>query len=106
MPDLPRCKLCQCAPNVNHNGVYHPTNDSPYCPLRKSGFMTRAQWNALMGVDRDSARYQWLRDPDNFPPDDGTAPDVWDKPSHWDELCDLHLDDFDNWIDAAMGEQQ
>ena len=47
-------------------------------------------------MHRDARRYQWLRDPDNFGPDEG------DGPSGWDQLCELAGDDFDAFIDGRM----
>lgn len=44
----------------------------------------------------DAERYRWLRNPDNFGPDEGEGP------SGWEQLCDLAGDDFDAFIDERM----
>ena len=44
----------------------------------------------------DAERYRWLRNPDNFGPDEGEGP------SGWEQLCDLAGDDFDASIDERM----
>lgn len=47
-------------------------------------------------LERDAARYRWLRDNDNFPED--YESDI----SKWDELCTLAMENFDDWIDKHM----
>lgn len=64
MTDLPVCRLCGCDP------AHYPLpsgEQKHHCATRECTLhcvlMTSEQWNALMGVDRDAARYRWLRDP-------------------------------------------
>ena len=54
----------------------------------------------LIALRLDARRYRWLRERDNFPGDEG------DGPSLWDQLCDLECDEFDQFIDKAMAEQE
>lgn len=64
MTDLPRCKLCQCEPNQSLSLAdpgFRYNCDSHDCPIAESGLtLTREQWTALMGVDRDAVRLDWL----------------------------------------------
>ena len=64
MTDLPRCKLCQCEPNQSLSLAdpgFRYNCDSHDCPIAESGLtLTTAQWNALMDVDRDAVRLDWL----------------------------------------------
>lgn len=64
MTDLPRCKLCQCEPNQSLSLAdpgFRYNCDSHDCPIAESGLtLTREQWTALMCVDRDAVRLDWL----------------------------------------------
>ena len=64
MTDMPRCKLCQCEPNQSLSLAdpgFRYNCDSHDCPIAESGLtLTTAQWNALMDVDRDAVRLDWL----------------------------------------------
>jgi hypothetical protein len=64
MTDLPVCKLCQCEPNQSLSLAdpgFRYNCDSHECPIAESGLtLTNEQWTALMGVDRDAVRLDWL----------------------------------------------
>ena len=59
-----KCKLCQCEPNQSLSLAdpgFRYNCDSHDCPIAESGLtLTTAQWNALMDVDRDAVRLDWL----------------------------------------------
>lgn len=97
MTDLPVCKLCDSAPlSAGQLGedvfVRHTEN---ICPVNSKRIFKCSEWIALMGVERDAARYRWLRDNDHL--------DDWLSVgnSHMDYAANIDAD-----IDSAMGEQQ
>lgn len=117
MTDLTCCRLCQCAPNQSLSLAdpgFRYNCDSHDCPIAESGLtLTREQWTALMGVDRDAVRYRWLRRKVGATGPAGNDYSKWQFtfPTNITlKVSELNItdieSDFNNAIDSAMGEQR